>query len=37
MSKHRGKFKWRKYSRYNGNLRAYWQMRHRKALHAKDD
>ena len=24
MPNHRGKFKWGKYTRYNGNLRAYW-------------
>jgi hypothetical protein len=24
LAKHRGKFKWKKYSRYSGNLRDYW-------------
>ena len=25
MANHRGKFKWGKYSRYSGSLRAYWE------------
>lgn len=25
MGKHNGKFKWKKYSKYNGNLRHYWE------------
>lgn len=24
MPKHSGRFKWKKYSKYNGNLRGYW-------------
>jgi hypothetical protein len=36
MAKHRGKFKWKKYSEHKGNLRDYWtrwdrtQGRHHK-------
>lgn len=27
--RHRGRFKWKKYSRYNGNLRVYWTAKDR--------
>ena len=30
MGKHRGKFNWKKYSRYKGALRRYWE--HHKRL-----
>lgn len=29
MSRHRGRFKWKKYSRYKGNLRGYWTSKSR--------
>lgn len=29
MGKHRGRFKWKKYSRYKGALRAYWEFKKR--------
>jgi hypothetical protein len=39
-NKHRGKFKWKKYSKYSGNLRLFWtakdrpdQTRHRAEEH----
>ena len=38
MSKHRGKFKWKKYSRYSGYLRYYWMSELRTTdRHRKDD
>lgn len=33
--KHRGRFKWKKYSRYNGNLRGYWIDPNREGEHHK--
>ena len=36
MPKHYGKFKWKKYTRYNGNLRDYWTDRDRQPEHLKE-
>lgn len=33
MAKHKGKFKWKKYSRYRGNLRYWWEWKGRMAEH----
>ena len=41
MGNHRGKFKWGKYTKHNGNLRQYWEApwrmhdRHRSGEHIK--
>lgn len=35
MPKHRGRFKWKKYSRYKGNLKDYWTTPWRVAEHYK--
>jgi hypothetical protein len=34
--KHRGKFNWKKYSRYSGNLRDYWVDPRRWPDHQKE-
>jgi hypothetical protein len=34
--KHRGKFNWKKYSRYSGNLREYWVDPRRWPDHQKE-
>lgn len=36
MAKHRGKFKWKKFSKYKGMLRDYWEMKERLAEHRRD-
>lgn len=33
MARHRGRFKWKRYSAYNGNLRVYWQGKDRPSEH----
>lgn len=37
MAKHRGRFRWKKYSRYKGNMRVFWTSKHRTPMHAKPD
>ena len=34
--RHRGKFKWKLYSKYKGNLKGYWTNKDRKPEHASD-
>lgn len=39
MAQHRGRFKWRKYSEHNGNLRGFWKSKDRPDVtrHCKTD
>jgi hypothetical protein len=37
MGNHSGKFNWKKYSRYKGNLRDYWTDSRRLPEHREED
>jgi hypothetical protein len=38
MGRHHGKFRWKKYTKYKGNLRDYWTRSDRKGdRHRRDD